>query len=117
MSLSALSAMVLFETNIAVRQVTIVRPILFIIAFIGLLLFFGRKSRCMPMALQYHKMVILNFCNLIANQKPYLCDTKKEFFMNPVLTALMIPFLGTALGSAFVFFMKKALRCNSYPIR
>ena len=27
--------------------------------------------------------------------------------MNPVLTALMIPFLGTALGSAFVFFMKK----------
>ena len=27
--------------------------------------------------------------------------------MNPILTALMIPFLGTALGSAFVFFMKK----------
>ena len=27
--------------------------------------------------------------------------------MNPVFTALMIPFLGTALGSAFVFFMKK----------
>ena len=27
--------------------------------------------------------------------------------MNAVLTALMIPFLGTALGSAFVFFMKK----------
>lgn len=27
--------------------------------------------------------------------------------MNPVLTALLIPFLGTALGSAFVFFMKK----------
>ena len=26
--------------------------------------------------------------------------------MNPVLTALMIPFLGTAIGSAFVFFMK-----------
>ena len=27
--------------------------------------------------------------------------------MNPIITALMIPFLGTALGSAFVFFMKK----------
>ena len=27
--------------------------------------------------------------------------------MNPVLAALMIPFLGTALGSAFVFFMKR----------
>ncbi len=27
--------------------------------------------------------------------------------MNPVLTALLIPLLGTALGSAFVFFMKK----------
>ena len=27
--------------------------------------------------------------------------------MNPVLTALLIPFLGTALGSAFVFFMKR----------
>ena len=29
--------------------------------------------------------------------------------MNPVLTALLIPFLGTALGSAFVFFMKKEM--------
>ena len=27
--------------------------------------------------------------------------------MNPVLIALLIPFLGTTLGSAFVFFMKK----------
>ena len=27
--------------------------------------------------------------------------------MNPVLIALMIPFLGTALGAAFVFFMKR----------
>ncbi len=27
--------------------------------------------------------------------------------MNPIVTALMIPFLGTALGSAFVFFMKR----------
>ncbi|MBP3269806.1 MAG: ZIP family metal transporter [Bacteroidales bacterium] len=27
--------------------------------------------------------------------------------MNAILTALLIPFLGTALGSAFVFFMKK----------
>ncbi|MBP5184543.1 MAG: hypothetical protein J6113_05500, partial [Lachnospiraceae bacterium] len=27
--------------------------------------------------------------------------------MTPVFTALMIPFLGTALGSAFVFFMKR----------
>ena len=27
--------------------------------------------------------------------------------MSPVFTALMIPFLGTALGSAFVFFMKR----------
>ena len=27
--------------------------------------------------------------------------------MNSVLTALLIPFLGTALGSAFVFFMKR----------
>ena len=29
--------------------------------------------------------------------------------MNAVLTALMIPFLGTALGSAFVFFMRKEM--------
>lgn len=27
--------------------------------------------------------------------------------MNPVLTALLIPFLGTALGAAFVFFIKR----------
>ena len=27
--------------------------------------------------------------------------------LQAILTALMIPFLGTALGSAFVFFMKK----------
>lgn len=27
--------------------------------------------------------------------------------MGPIYTALMIPFLGTALGSAFVFFMKR----------
>ena len=27
----------------------------------------------------------------------------------PVLTALIIPFLGTALGSAFVFFMKREM--------
>lgn len=29
--------------------------------------------------------------------------------MNAILTALLIPFLGTALGSAFVFFMKKEM--------
>ena len=29
--------------------------------------------------------------------------------MNSVLTALLIPFLGTALGSAFVFFMKREM--------
>ena len=29
--------------------------------------------------------------------------------MNPVLSALLIPFLGTALGSAFVFFMKREM--------
>ena len=29
--------------------------------------------------------------------------------MSPVFTALMITFLGTALGSAFVFFMKKEM--------
>lgn len=29
--------------------------------------------------------------------------------MNPVFIALMIPFLGTALGSAFVFFMKREM--------
>ena len=29
--------------------------------------------------------------------------------MSPVLIALMIPFLGTALGSAFVFFMKREM--------
>ena len=29
--------------------------------------------------------------------------------MSPVLTALIIPFLGTALGSAFVFFMKREM--------
>ena len=29
--------------------------------------------------------------------------------MSPVFTALMIPFLGTALGAAFVFFMKKEI--------
>ena len=29
--------------------------------------------------------------------------------MNPTLTALLIPFLGTALGASFVFFMKKEM--------
>ena len=29
--------------------------------------------------------------------------------MSPVFAALMIPFLGTALGSAFVFFMKREM--------
>ena len=29
--------------------------------------------------------------------------------MNPVLSALLIPFLGTAMGSAFVFFMKREM--------
>ena len=29
--------------------------------------------------------------------------------LNAVLTALLIPFAGTALGSAFVFFMKKEI--------
>ena len=29
--------------------------------------------------------------------------------MSPILTALLIPFLGTALGSAFVFFMKREM--------
>ena len=29
--------------------------------------------------------------------------------MNATITALMIPFLGTALGSAFVFFLKKEM--------
>ena len=29
--------------------------------------------------------------------------------MSPVLATLMIPFLGTALGSAFVFFMKREM--------
>ena len=33
----------------------------------------------------------------------YIC------IMSPVFAALMIPFLGTALGSAFVFFMKKEM--------
>ncbi len=32
---------------------------------------------------------------------------KREQTMSPVFTALMIPFLGTALGSGFVFFMKR----------
>ena len=29
--------------------------------------------------------------------------------MNATITALLIPFLGTALGAAFVFFMKKEM--------
>ena len=29
--------------------------------------------------------------------------------MSPVLIALLIPFLGTALGSAFVFFMRREM--------
>ena len=29
--------------------------------------------------------------------------------MSPIFAALMIPFLGTALGSAFVFFMKREM--------
>ena len=33
----------------------------------------------------------------------------KRLVMSPVLTALLIPFLGTALGSAFVFFMKREM--------
>ena len=40
---------------------------------------------------------------------PYLCIEKKQPAMSPVLTALLIPFLGTALGSAFVFFMKREM--------
>ena len=36
-------------------------------------------------------------------EKLYLCT------VSPVFTALMIPFLGTALGSAFVFFMKREM--------
>ena len=34
--------------------------------------------------------------------------------MNAVLTALLIPFLGTALGSAFVFFIDVYL-CSNTP--
>ena len=34
-------------------------------------------------------------------------DYYRKCIMSPVLTALLIPFLGTALGSAFVFFMKR----------
>ena len=29
--------------------------------------------------------------------------------MNAIFTALLIPFLGTAVGAAFVFFMKKEM--------
>ena len=29
--------------------------------------------------------------------------------MNPIVAALLIPFLGTALGSVFVFFMKREM--------
>ena len=29
--------------------------------------------------------------------------------MSPVVAALLIPFLGTALGSAFVFFLKREM--------
>lgn len=35
------------------------------------------------------------------------CENAYLVIMNAVFTALLIPFLGTALGSAFVFFMKK----------
>lgn len=35
------------------------------------------------------------------------CENAYLVIMNAVLTALLIPFLGTALGSAFVFFMKR----------
>jgi len=41
---------------------------------------------------------------IIPSDYVYLCN-----MMNPVFAALMIPFLGTALGSAFVFFMKKEM--------
>ena len=37
------------------------------------------------------------------------CSHHSGLTMSPVLTALLIPFLGTALGSAFVFFMKREM--------
>ena len=43
-------------------------------------------------------------CELAGKQ--YLCTVMN---VNAILTALLIPFAGTALGSAFVFFMKKEI--------
>lgn len=40
----------------------------------------------------------------------YFCidkPLKENEIMNPVLATLLIPFLGTALGAAFVFLMKR----------
>ncbi len=36
--------------------------------------------------------------------------------MSPVFTALMIPFLGTALGSGFVFFMKRDMKFRQFSV-
>ena len=46
---------------------------------------------------------------LSSRNYPELCRRKTTRLMSPVLIALMIPFLGTALGSAFVFFMKREM--------
>ena len=48
-----------------------------------------------------HQLHITGIFNYIRD------DYYRKCTMSPVLTALLIPFLGTALGSAFVFFMKR----------
>ncbi len=47
-------------------------------------------------------------CNLFAGKDHYLC-TVNERSMDAILIGLLIPFAGTALGSAFVFFMRKEM--------
>ena len=57
------------------------------------------KVRGYSRSSQYQELAI---CRLA--EKQYLCITMN---IDAILTAILIPFAGTALGSAFVFFMKK----------
>lgn len=52
-------------------------------------------------------MVSLAWLKNVSSKIHNSCENAYLVIMNAVFTALLIPFLGTALGSAFVFFMKK----------
>ena len=51
----------------------------------------------------------MGFCNSVARKVLYFCIYKNRCRMESVLLPLLIPFAGTAIGSAFVFFMLKKM--------